>query len=377
MVRYKIIYGSILMLLATCFTGVSQNLVRNPSFEKHYQCPVRLGNLDEDVVDWTAPTLGSTDYFHNCSVHMGTPKNFNGEQAADFGSGYAGLYLYAPDDYREYIQATLSGTLIAGEQYELSFYISLAERSDFAIREFGVLLSDNPLKFETKKNLSRKVRYSAPGNQYHFIRIPDTEFYRDTEDWVEVRTVFTARGNEKYMTLGNFENNAATLKTKRKRQARQGAYYYLDLVSLIGPGGTKATVDAVVGEHLEPLEKKYTLDAEHTFKNVLFEFDEYLLSGAARKEIEQVYSYLKKNPDYHISLQGHTDNVGTLAYNQGLSENRSRGVARYLIELGLSASRVSWEGKGGAYPVASNESESGRQLNRRVVFVLSRKQNDK
>ena len=328
--------------------------------------------MDQDVVDWTSPTLGSTDYFHNCSVHMGTPKNFNGEQAADFGSGYTGLYLYAPDDYREYLQATLYQTLKKGEQYELSFYISLAERSDFAIREFGVLFSDNPLNFKTKKNLSRKVRYSAPGNQYHFIRIPDTEFHRDTEDWVEVRTVFTAKGSEKYMTLGNFEDNAGTLKTKRKRQARQGAYYYLDLVSLTGPEDIGDPVAPLAETSQENLED-YTLDAEHTFKNVLFEFDQYQLSGAAKKEIEQVFSYLNQHPDYQISLHGHTDNVGTRAYNQALSENRCMGVARYLIQLGLSESRVSWEGKGGAFPVASNDSESGRQLNRRVVFILSRR----
>jgi OOP family OmpA-OmpF porin len=129
----------------------AQNLVKNPSFEQFEQCPVKLGNLDADVVQWSTPTLGSTDYFHSCSVHMGTPKNFNGEQAAKFGSGYAGLYLYAPDDYREYLQGELITPLNKGERYELSFYISLAERSDFAIREFGVLFSDKPLNFATKK----------------------------------------------------------------------------------------------------------------------------------------------------------------------------------------------------------------------------------
>ncbi len=173
------------------------------------------------------------------------------------------------------------------------------------------------------------------------------------------------------MTLGNFENNSGTLITKRKRQARQGAYYYLDLVSLTGPGMAGNLTTASTEKPIDAPEN-YTLDAEHTFKNVLFEFDQHQLSGAAKKEIEQVFSYLNQHPDYRISVQGHTDNVGTPAYNQELSEKRCRGVALYLIELGLAESRITWEGRGGAFPVASNTTETGRQLNRRVVFVLSR-----
>ncbi|MBT8179290.1 MAG: OmpA family protein [Eudoraea sp.] len=349
----------------------SQNLIKNPSFEQFGECPVKLGNLDQDVMHWSAPTIGSTDYFHSCSNYMGTPKNFNGVQEADFGSGYAGLYLYAPDDYREYLQASLTETLVKGERYELSFYISLAERSDFAIREFGVLFSDKPLKFETKKNLSKRVRYSAPANRYHYIKIPDKEFYRDTEDWVEVKTAFTALGTERYMTLGNFENNVGTLKTKRKRQAKQGAYYYLDLVSLTGPDSPITIARADSEEPPEP-EKTYALDAEHTFKNVLFEFDRYQLSEAAMKEVKQVYGYLQQHPDFIITVHGHTDNVGTSGYNQELSENRCKAVTEYLLGLGLSASRVSWVGQGGGSPIASNDTEAGRQQNRRVVFVLSR-----
>ncbi|MBT8206394.1 MAG: hypothetical protein KJO20_13565, partial [Eudoraea sp.] len=113
-------YGLILFATTIHLFCQSQNLVKNPSFEQFGECPVKLGNLDLDVIHWSAPTIGSTDYFHSCSNYMGTPKNFNGVQEADFGSGYAGLYLYAPDDYREYLQASLTETLVKGERYELS-----------------------------------------------------------------------------------------------------------------------------------------------------------------------------------------------------------------------------------------------------------------
>ncbi|MDX1315613.1 MAG: OmpA family protein [Eudoraea sp.] len=348
----------------------AQNLVYNPSFEEFEQCPVKLGNLDVDVVQWSTPTLGSTDYFHSCSTHMGTPKNFNGEQAAKFGSGYSGLYLYAPDDYREYLQGELIETLEAGKQYELSFFISLAERSDFAIREFGVLFSDNLLDFDTKKNISRKVRYKESENRYHYLRIPDTEFFRDTRDWVEVRTSFEAKGTERFMILGNFEDNAGTLKTKRKRMAKQGAYYYLDRVTLSRPGLSEEEKEVSRDPAAEDV--TYELGAEHTFQNVLFEFDQYKLDTAARKEVLAVFAYLEKHPTFHITIHGHTDNVGTGTYNQRLSERRSQAVANELIRLGLSQKRINWSGKGGRLPVASNDTEDGRQQNRRVSFILNK-----
>ena len=90
------------------------------------------------------------------------------------------------------------------------------------------------------------------------------------------------------------------------------------------------------------------------------------------QEVKQVYDYLQQNPDFSITVHGHTDNVGTSGYNQGLSENRCKVVTEYLIGLGLPPSRVSWVGQGGSSPIASNETEVGRQQNRRVAFVLSR-----
>ena len=150
----KYLVGIACMLISG--TMAAQNLVLNPSFEELENCPKRLGNFNADVKYWSTPTEGSTDYFNACSTAMGTPKNFNGTQPADFGKGYAGLYLYAPDDYREYLQAELSEPLIKGEKYQVSFYVSLAERSDFAIKEFGVLFSKNKMDVAGKKNFRRK-----------------------------------------------------------------------------------------------------------------------------------------------------------------------------------------------------------------------------
>ena len=182
----------VVLYLCTITSGLSQNLVKNPSFEDHTQCPERLGLFDANVISWTCPTIGTTDYFNACSTAMGTPDNFKGRQPADFGDGYVGLYVYAPDDYREYLQAELTEPLKKGQKYQVSFYVSLAEKSDSAIKEFGVLFSNFELKINTQKDLSKKRRYQFPGHRYNYMEIGYTNFYADTKDWILVHTQFIA-----------------------------------------------------------------------------------------------------------------------------------------------------------------------------------------
>ncbi|MGH9363017.1 MAG: OmpA family protein, partial [Thermoanaerobaculia bacterium] len=72
-------------------------------------------------------------------------------------------------------------------------------------------------------------------------------------------------------------------------------------------------------------------------------------------------------------VQGHTDSVGSDAYNEQLSERRASSVERYLTQRGVDGRRIAAEGYGEGYPVASNQTQSGRQLNRRVDILLKAK----
>ncbi|QCX02367.1 OmpA family protein [Aggregatimonas sangjinii] len=340
-----------------CFFSVwSQNLVKNPSFEDFNKCPEGLGNLASDVHHWSTPTLGSTDYFNGCSVAMGTPENFNGKQPAEFGEGYAGLYLYAPDDYREYLQAELTETLIAGKKYQVSFYISLAERSDFAVKEFGLLFTNKKIVLETRKEFSKKLWYSLADHEYHYMEIGYSNFYSDTKDWLLVHTQFVAKGTEKYLILGNFKNNRRTRLFRTKRTAKQGAYYYLDEVVL---------------KSMDSSNESYEINEVHTFKNLLFSFDKSDLVTTSIAEIDRLYEYLKTNSQLLVSINGHTDTIGTETYNKRLSANRAKAVADYLVKKGIPKERVSWAGHGGTKPIADNSSKSGRELNRRVEFRIT------
>jgi len=361
-------YCTLLISFIGIKNGVSQNLVLNPSFESHINCPVRLGNFNDDLNSWSTPTKGSTDYFHACSEAMGTPKNFNGTQISDFGKGYAGFYLYAPNDYREYMQAELTEPLVQGETYELSFFVSLAERSDFAINAFGAVFSKNKIDIQILKPLSKMQLYKDKANIFSSIEIGYSHFANDTKDWMLVTTEYEAKGNEKYLILGNFKTNARTRKFLFKKGAKQGAYYYIDMVSLVSKGQSDAqpVVDA------ESRIESYALNKTHLFKHVLFDFDTYTLLSSAKEHLKKTYDYLKADPSLRMVIHGHTDNIGTSNYNQRLSNNRCRAVVDYFLILGLSKERISWEGHGGALPIADNTSATGRKKNRRVEFILTK-----
>ncbi|NNE02390.1 MAG: OmpA family protein [Eudoraea sp.] len=358
----------LLVAVLVITNGISQNLVINPSFESHKNCPDRLGNFNEDLNAWSTPTNGSTDYFHACSEAMGTPKNFNGTQISDFGEGYAGFYLYAPNDYREYMQAELAEPLKKGETYELSFFVSLAERSDFAINEFGAVFSKNKIDLQILKALSKMQLYKDKENKFSSIVIGYSHFANDTKDWMLVTTDYVAKGTEKYLILGNFKSNARTRKFLFKKGAKQGAYYYIDMVSL--KSKNQSSLQPVVDA--ETNNESYELNKTHLFKHVLFDFDKYTLLSSAKEHLKKTYDYLEEDPSLRMVIHGHTDNIGTPGYNHRLSNKRCKAVADYFLALGLAEDRISWEGHGGTLPITENTSAAGRQKNRRVEFILTK-----
>jgi outer membrane protein OmpA-like peptidoglycan-associated protein len=94
-----------------------------------------------------------------------------------------------------------------------------------------------------------------------------------------------------------------------------------------------------------------------------------LKSGGMRK-IEQLAQFLTEHPERRVQIDGFTDSVGTDAYNEELSQRRADAVKAALVSRNIDPARISTEGYGKAYPVASNSDSGGRQLNRRVEIVI-------
>lgn len=103
---------------------------------------------------------------------------------------------------------------------------------------------------------------------------------------------------------------------------------------------------------------------------ILFDFDSAELRTNAKNEIDQLSDILKKYEDTNILVTGYTDSVGSEEYNQKLSERRARSVVDYAENLGVNESRFSVVGHGESHPVATNDTEWGRQQNRRVEIAV-------
>jgi outer membrane protein OmpA-like peptidoglycan-associated protein len=104
--------------------------------------------------------------------------------------------------------------------------------------------------------------------------------------------------------------------------------------------------------------------------NILFDFDRTELKSQYYSDLDKIAAMLKQTPEAKIAINGHTDNVGTAAYNQRLSEKRAVTVNNYFMEKGIEKDRLFPKGFGFKMNRASNEDEAGRALNRRVELVL-------
>ena len=105
-------------------------------------------------------------------------------------------------------------------------------------------------------------------------------------------------------------------------------------------------------------------------KNILFELDESTLRPESEKELALLFRMLVDAPKLQATIIGHTDNQGNQSYNQSLSEARAEAVRKWLIAKGIPASRLQSEGRGMDEPISSNDTESGRALNRRTEVIL-------
>jgi OOP family OmpA-OmpF porin len=143
------------------------------------------------------------------------------------------------------------------------------------------------------------------------------------------------------------------------------------------PAGAAVLPDgcALVGDCRRPRpgeavdERGCALDQSFILRGVKFEFDSAVLTAEARRILDKVAETLQAYPDIDVELEGHTDNIGTPAYNLGLSERRANSVKAYLVGKGINPQRMTPVGYGLSRPIADNSTEEGREENRRVELT--------
>ncbi|MEI2758776.1 MAG: T9SS type A sorting domain-containing protein [Bacteroidia bacterium] len=207
----------------------AQNLVLNPSFEDTIAC---TGTYAMPCNYWYWATYGSPDYFSeqpdiNCVVPA--PQSTAGFQYARTGIAYVGLGVFTEHtisafiNKREYVGGILSDTLKQGHEYCVSFYVSVAEEFKYVTDGIGLYLSvDSAVDYTINTNLSFVPQISNPSGNIIY----------DTLNWVQISGTYIANGGEKYLTIGNFKDDANTMIDSASSTANS-AYYFIDDVSVI------------------------------------------------------------------------------------------------------------------------------------------------
>lgn len=363
----------------------SQNLVINGNFEEYSRCPRSHNLFNSSYLDipksWKFSNSSTPDYFHRCSkgTNVGVPLNFAGEIEPYSGDAYIGLilrsnpktYPYSPT-YTEHICGVLSKPLEKDKEYCVSFKYAYAQNSGIISNGLGVFLSEEIVFFDENEE------------NYEFIpqlEIEKNSLLSSNKNWQIFSGIIKAHGNERYITIGNYiplsnsiiEENIPAL----TNDTRYFSYFYIDEVSIIelslSPNCIVNTVNNQVVETKDDkiIEiEKFPVNERIILRNVLFDFDQYVLREESKSELNKIILYLENNPDLNLKIFGHTDAVGSKSFNKILSENRAKSVFEYFFTNGISINRMSFEGKGSTEPVSDNFTDYGRQLNRRVEVIF-------
>jgi hypothetical protein len=238
---FKLILASILtvtLMIWTTYKGFAQaNLVPNGSFEDFLACPDTAESITSAKF-WLNPTGYTPDYFNACDsayittgnwwdLNRGIPYNTEGTQIARTGNAYAGLITAdIGQNEREYIQVELTDSLLSGYTYYVEFFVSAGDSSQYTANNIGAYFSTTPV---------------SSNNTYVLPFIPQIENNASTNPlddrygWTKVSGSFVAQGGEKYLTIGNFKDDASTDTTSSFNSPQWSlySYHYIDDVSVL------------------------------------------------------------------------------------------------------------------------------------------------
>lgn len=354
--------------------GHDENLVPNHDFEALVG---RRPDSDVDgsgvfrynMVAWKSPTMTTPD------VKIGLPSEIKRAKrdGIDLDKPHSGYKMVAilthnpeserDDTYREYIQVKLKKPLIKGAEYYCEFWVCRARLSRYVSNNLGVALSPTRLSEEGWKPLTNIV----PDYNY------DELINADKREWQRISFTFVSPNRSEFLCIGNFFNNEKTKMVEVKdpiqatvdEKAFNNAYYLIDDVMLC------ATSIPEPEPEPEPVAPPPVVGAVIKLDRVFFETAKWALLPESHEQLGEVVNLMNEYPSMQIAIHGHTDSRGDNSYNQNLSENRTKSVYEYLVEQGIDAARMEYIGYGETKPIADNKYSEGRQLNRRVEFVVT------
>ena len=344
---------SIFVLAFLPIIAVGQpNLIPNSSFEATFgssnDWTKERKEFNDHISDWQSPTDATPDIFKNDVAY-----SFNyliqglGHDLSHSGETMVGITTFVhPSSIklhkREYLHVQLNQSIFKNKKYKISAWIKSPKRT-LRASHLSFLFTNQSFYKKTVNRLAAEPEWTI-----------DTIL--GANNWTKIEYTFIAQNDAQYLTIGNFENNDNVQYNYIAKKPVLFAYYYFDDIEII--------------EIEEPTIPVLVKGKTFTLNNIHFEFDKAILLSSSFAELEKLTIQMNNQPDFNIEIRGHTDNQGNDIYNQKLSEARAQAVVNYLVGNGISKERLSFKGYGESLPVTENETENGRQLNRRVELLV-------
>jgi outer membrane protein OmpA-like peptidoglycan-associated protein len=197
----------------------------------------------------------------------------------------------------------------------------------------------------------------------------------DAESLIPLQATIEITDNSKNELLASFESNSnsgaylISLKPGKNygiTVSRKDYLFHSENFNIREDASAKRTKKDI-------LLKKVEVGIKIVLNNIFFDFNKATLTDESIAELNNLTKLLNSTPTLNIEISGHTDNVGSASYNKTLSENRAKAVVNHLTIKGISADRLTFMGYGFSQPVAPNDTEQGRQQNRRTEFKVLKK----
>jgi outer membrane protein OmpA-like peptidoglycan-associated protein len=284
--------------------------------------------------------------------------------------------VFAKPVKRPLVYTMLSCPLIKDVEYKLSFLINTAGRNFYYL---DVLFSENePGAIDFPLDSLKPSIRILPGN-----------IMKGRSGWKEVEVIFKAKGGEHFFMLGNFDPVKMKYSPEDRMNSNGQVYYFLDDLLLF-----PLTTQAACAEQENNIRRIYNQNKRHTegatitsvqipkgpvFINdtitlpaAFFETNSAKLKPQFTKKMDSILVSFPSKPISKIEIIGHTDNRGKPDANELLSKARAESVKEFLVnKLPQYSELIYTFGKGQSSPVETNDTDQGRQKNRRVEIILT------
>lgn len=374
---------TIALIPAALVAQDDKNLIKNPGFEATTGKFKRNKNIAM-AKEWKSLTPESADLYSTTSKDpMTQTKNTYGKEDPLEGNNYAGIVVFSFGDKvpRSYISTELIGPLKEGVQYCVSFNASLADNSLYASTNLGAVLYKKEMAADAKQNLTLPDAVKHPKNK----------IITQSFGWEQVCNVFTAKGGEKYIAIGNFSSSKETKFEKRKKAKGVTemqvpiAYYFIDNIRVFQLDSIqecqcdvekkeKATV--IYSEEFGS-NKEFTPEEKIAQQKVHFDNMSAVIKDDNIEHLNKVIEVMNADPALKLEVIAHCDKSEYAKIDvddraKDLTSNRAKAVVDFLVKGGVAKERMNVVVKNDQEPVSDEMSELGMAKNRRIEFKATK-----